>query len=72
MISPLRVSSTGLISQIRSGPTEEVVLLPQTADLGEDWATPDDYAQLATEMSDYLTWDIGKFPEWAEFDSNHP
>ncbi|CAI4220208.1 unnamed protein product [Parascedosporium putredinis] len=72
VISPLRVSPTGLISQFRTGPNEEVVLLPQSTDLGEDWATPDDYAQLATEMSDYLTWDIGKFPEWAEFDSNRP
>ncbi|KAJ3526710.1 hypothetical protein NM208_g11057 [Fusarium decemcellulare] len=39
---------------------------PSTMGSDRSWFPPDEYLQLATEMSDYLTWEIGGLAEWPD------
>ncbi|KAF4463190.1 hypothetical protein FALBO_9980 [Fusarium albosuccineum] len=44
---------------------------PSTMGSDISWFPPEEYLQLATEMSDYLTWDIGGLAEWPGIHGNH-
>ncbi|KAF5005041.1 hypothetical protein FDECE_8457 [Fusarium decemcellulare] len=57
----------GMVGNHRAAPD----ISPSTMGSDIGWFPPEEYLQLATEMSDYLTWEIGGLAEWPDIHDHH-